>query len=180
MNSPDILESPGLRLRRFAESDTALLFAQITSDPLTMRFIPWPVHTSLEDTRSLVANYLASQRAGEKFFYIAEAPAGVPVGLLTLYPKGQRITLGLIVIAAHRRRGHGRAMIRLVFDWALAQREDWVIAATCDAENHASAATLAAAGFVRDGVLPGAGSSPNAGPGPRDLIAFSWRRPAPT
>ncbi len=178
MTPPPEFSTPRLRLRPLEERDTQLLYDSVTSDPLTMRYLPWALHASLENTRSLVALYLSSRQAGEKFFYIAETRDAEPVGLLTLYPSPSKLTLGLIVIARHRRSGYGREMIRSVLDWASREPGEPRVVADCDVENLASAAALRSAGFACTGVLPAAGRSPNAGPGKRDLLGFSWSRPA--
>jgi ribosomal-protein-alanine N-acetyltransferase len=72
-------------------------------------------------------------------------------------PADGRVEVGFSVIPDRRRRGYATEAARSIVDWALSQPEIREVVARSDAENAASARTLASAGFARsderDGVV---------------------------
>ena len=72
-------------------------------------------------------------------------------------PDDGTVEIGFSVIPDRRRRGYASEAARRLVAWALAQPEVREVVARSDADNVASARTLAAAGFTRvverDGVI---------------------------
>jgi len=51
VKAPERIETARLVLRRPVASDAHDIFARYASDPETTRFLGWPMHQSLADTR---------------------------------------------------------------------------------------------------------------------------------
>ena len=55
VEAPDLIHAPRLVLRRPRPEDTESIFARYASDPEVTRFVGWPVHTSVDETRKFLA-----------------------------------------------------------------------------------------------------------------------------
>ena len=70
-------------------------------------------------------------------------------------PDDGRVEIGFSVIPDRRRRGYASEAARRLVAWALEQPEIREVVARSDADNEASARTLAAVGFTRLDELDG-------------------------
>ncbi len=55
MKAPEFFETVRLALRRPAAGDIEAIFSRYAGDPEVTRFLAWPRHESLEDTRAFLA-----------------------------------------------------------------------------------------------------------------------------
>ena len=55
MKGPERIETPRLLLRKPVAADAEALFARYTRDPEVTKFMSWPMHRSIEDTRDFLA-----------------------------------------------------------------------------------------------------------------------------
>ncbi|MBM3793451.1 MAG: GNAT family N-acetyltransferase [Acidobacteria bacterium] len=53
--APDVIETPRLRLRRPVAADAEAIFARYASDQEVTRYMSWPRHRTVEDTRAFLA-----------------------------------------------------------------------------------------------------------------------------
>ncbi len=54
-SAPDAIETPRLSLRRPRAADVDVIFARYASDPEVTRFVGWPRHRTVDDTRSFLS-----------------------------------------------------------------------------------------------------------------------------
>lgn len=80
------LETNRLVLRRFELSDAAPMFRNWASDDEVTKFLTWPTHASIEDTRAILVDWLSSY-AREDFYQWAIAPKereAEPIGSISV------------------------------------------------------------------------------------------------
>src|SRR5262245_41741240 len=53
--APETIETPRLLLRRPRPDDAAAIFSRYSADPEVTRYVGWPAHKSIEDTRGFLA-----------------------------------------------------------------------------------------------------------------------------
>ncbi len=54
-SAPEQLETARLRLRKPTAADADAIFHRYSSDPIVTRYLGWPRHTSVDDTRAFLA-----------------------------------------------------------------------------------------------------------------------------
>ncbi|MBT2556264.1 GNAT family N-acetyltransferase [Hymenobacter sp. ISL-91] len=150
-----MLQSDLIRLRPLEADDLDFLY-QLENDPAV-----WGVSDTLAPvSRHVLRQYLNS--AAADFFEVRqlrlvleEVASGAAVGTLDLFgfePLHQRAGVGITVLASHRRRGYARAALALVLPYARQVLRLHQLHCTIGADNEASLALFAAAGFSRVGV----------------------------
>ena len=53
------IETERLVLRRFVVKDAEDMFHNCTSDPEVTKFMPWPTHTSVNETKELLTDWIS-------------------------------------------------------------------------------------------------------------------------
>lgn len=172
VHAPRELATARLRLRAPTSRDAEAVFAY-ASDAEVARFMSWPRHQALEDTRRFLA--LAEEewrRSGVGTYLVLDARDQVigSTGLHLTAP--HRAITGYVLARPHWGQGLAtelaRAMLALAQTLALVRVE-----ADCFVEHVASARVLEKAGFdfecLRRAYLVG----PNLGPQPREVRSYA-------
>ena len=66
------IETDRLILRRFRLEDAEDMYANLASDPEVARFLTWPTHSSVEVTKSLLADWIPRYEDGGYFNWVME------------------------------------------------------------------------------------------------------------
>ena len=66
------LETKRLVLRRMTESDAEAMFRNWASDPEVTRFLTWPVHASVDVTKSLLSDWVSRYEDSGYFNWVME------------------------------------------------------------------------------------------------------------
>lgn len=170
--APAELSTARLRLRVPTSRDAEAVFAY-ASDPEVARFMSWPRHQALDDSRRFLAfaegewrqvgvgTYLALDRddqiVGSTGLHLATAYRAITGYVLARPFWGQGLATEL-----------ARAMVDLAGQLGLARLE-----ADCFVEHEASARVLQKAGFDYEGVRRAYLVGPNLGPKPRDVRSYA-------
>lgn len=173
--APDRIETERLVLRRPLDADADAIFTRYASDPEVTRFLGWPRHTSVDDTRAFLAFSARDWSQWTVGPYLVERrdEAGVigSTGLVLETP--ERAATGYVF--ARDVWGHGyatealRAMVALAP--VLGVRR---LYALCHPMHHASRHVLEKCGFEREGVLRRYAEFPNLAAGEMsDVLCFS-------
>ena len=170
---PDEIETPRLRLRRPRQKDAAAIFDRYASVPDVTRYLSWPTHRSVGDTRAFID---ASERAW------ADQGAGP---LLVLTKDGALLGGTGLALEEPHRAGTGYVFAKDAWGHGFATEVTQVLAslafqipslsrleATCHVENAPSARVLEKAGFLRETLLLDAVVFPNSG---TTKPAHAWR-----
>jgi RimJ/RimL family protein N-acetyltransferase len=196
MRAPERIETARLVLRRPTLADAEAVFERYASDPEVTRWLGWPRHRSLDDTRLYLAwsdaqwrqwpagPYAIEARAdgrllgGTGFAFespIRESPIREsPIRESETGASPTVATTGYVL--ARDAWGHGyatEALLAMVeLAPALGVRR---LVALCHPEHAASERVLAKCGFLREGLRSVAAAFPNVAPGRRCDVAV-WSR----
>ena len=165
-----VLTGPRLTLRAPRIEDAAVLFERIASDPEVTRYLAWPTHPDVAETRRVITELF---NVGTERTWLIERE-GEPIGLCGWRPtSGHAVDIGYCL--GRRWWGHGlmsEAVGLLVED---VQRDPSVyrVSAYCHVDNTASARVLEHSGLVLEGRLVRYGMFPNISPEPQDCLLFA-------
>lgn len=150
------LETPRLRLRPYASSDAADVFA-LFSDPAVMRYwssAPW---TDLRQAHDYLARDAASLAEGSSArLGIVRKADGALIGNCTLFSFDKacrRAETGYVLHPAAWGHGYANEAVSALLDWGFHALDLNRVEADIDPRNARSARALERLGFVREGHL---------------------------
>ncbi|MDR1570405.1 MAG: GNAT family N-acetyltransferase [Oscillospiraceae bacterium] len=178
LNRPDIetLETPRLILRKFEISDAEAMYANWASDPDVTRFMTWPTHQSVDETRGILRRWINEYSDHLAYNWaITLKPAGIPIGSIgTDLHEPLTCNFGYCISKAYWGNGFtaeaSRALIAFMFDRIGANR----VEATHDPENPNSGRVMQKCGMSCEGTLRQAIFTPYNGI--RDKVVYSLLR----
>jgi RimJ/RimL family protein N-acetyltransferase len=175
LSAPREFETERLVLRRPAAADAQSIFVRYASDPEVTRYVGWPVHRSLDDTRAFLAfSDEEWQRWPAGPYLVLERASGRIVGGTGLaFEVPYRALTGYVLAADAWGRGYATEMLRAMVALApsLGLRR---LYALCHTEHRPSWRVLEKGGLIREGVLRRAFEFPNLAPGhPQDVFCYS-------
>jgi len=178
VSAPHRTETERLVLRRPALSDAEAIFAGYASDPGVTRYLGWPRHTVIDQTRGFLAFCDTQWRNSPCGPYVIESRAlGTIIGSTGLdFETPQRAATGYVL--ARHAWGQGYASEALRAMGALAPSLGAVrLQALCHPDHRASSRVLEKCGFAFEGRLRRHSVFPNLDASqPQDalLYAIAW------
>jgi RimJ/RimL family protein N-acetyltransferase len=168
------VETERLVLRRPRPADVEAIFERYASDPAVTRYLSWPRHVSLDDTRVFLAFSDVEWRQWGCGPYLAFTRTDdVLIGSTGLAFETQEVaSTGYLL--AHDSWGKGYAteilvaMTRLAGSLGVAR-----LYAVCHRENTASRRVLEKCGFAAEGILRRHTTFPNLGPDRTDVLCYA-------
>lgn len=164
MRASERIETDRLVLRRPVAADADAIFARYSNDPEVTRFLSWPRHKVVEDSRAFIGFSDAEWERWPAGAYLIESRAGVLLGSTGLsFETSQRVATGYVL--ARDAWGYGyatealHAIVTLAADLAVRR-----LYALCHPEHERSGRVLQKCGFVREGMLYGHAEFPNLHP----------------
>ena len=143
------LSAPGIVLRPLALTDAPALFVAL-SDPNAQRYRHASPHEDISETEAYVLNTLAMSRAA----WAITEDGGEALGRLALrVPDAGIGEFGIVLRAAAHGRGLGFKALQCAESFAFTQLGLSKLTGNIDAENAASLALFAKAGFTREALL---------------------------
>lgn len=173
MKPPTTFDTRRLHLRPVGVEDATVIFETWAQDAEVSRYVTWPPHRSLDDTRRFL-RYCANgwEKHGPFNWAIVLRENSRVIGTIELRPQGHRVEVGYVLARAYWGRGFMSEAVPVLVDWALDQPDVHRVWAVCDIENHASARVLEKAGMEREGKLR-RWAAANASPTPRDCWCYA-------
>jgi RimJ/RimL family protein N-acetyltransferase len=176
LNAPIEIHTKRLLLRKPEHSDAAVIFRRYASDPEVARYLAWPLHKSVDDTRIFLEFSDAEWKRWPTGPYLICSPdTGDLLGSTGLsFDTPFRATTGYVL--AKDAWGQGLATESLLAMRTLAanlgvQR----LHAMCHPEHWPSRHVLEKAGFKFEGILRRFCEFPNLNPGmAEDVASYSW------
>jgi ribosomal-protein-alanine N-acetyltransferase len=174
-SAPDAIETSRLSLRRPRASDADAMFARYASDPDVTRFVGWPRHRTVDDTRGFLSfsdGEWTKSPAGPYLIFARDAGRLLgSTGLMFETP--YRAATGYVL--AKDEWGHGYATETLDAMVGVARTAGvHRLYALCHSEHLASARVLEKCYFAREGVLRGYAEFPNLTPvQPHDVLCYA-------
>jgi RimJ/RimL family protein N-acetyltransferase len=174
-SAPEVVETPRLRLRRPRGSDAETIFARYSSDAEVTRFVGWPMHRSLDETRAFLDDSDAEWiRWPAGPYLIVARETGRLLGATGLaFETSHRAMTGYVLAKDAWGRGYATealsAMVGVAKNTGLRR-----LYALCHHEHRASARVLEKCDFAREGVLRAYGEFPNLIPvEPQDVACYA-------
>lgn len=169
------LETARLRLRRPVAADAESIFSRYSSDPEVLRYLSWPQHRSVDQTRAFLAFSEAEWGRWPAGPYLIEARQDGRLlgGTGLAFETPQRAATGYVLARDAWGRGYATEALRAIVELAggLGLRR---LYALCHTEHPASWRVLDKAGFSREGVLRRHSEFPNLRPGaPCDVFCYA-------
>jgi RimJ/RimL family protein N-acetyltransferase len=176
VRAPATIETDRLVLRRPLAEDARNMFVRYASDPAVTRYLGWRPHTSLEDTRLLLASCDAEwAQFGVGCYLIQAKEDGQLLGSASLrLVSGQQAATGYLLARDAWGRGYATEALRAMRSLAL-RLGVLRLTAICHPEHEASWRVLQKCGFTREGVLRSHAQFPNIAPAvASDVLSYSY------
>jgi [ribosomal protein S5]-alanine N-acetyltransferase len=148
------VETERLVLQALRYEDAEEIFYVYASKPQSTRFVSWPMHETIEDTRRFLEYAIHGRTLGNDYSFAIRTKANNRfIGTFGILNTNPRIQFGYVLGPIHW--GHGYAtevctrMMKL-----LRQLTDRPIGTFVDSENIASARVLIKSGLVEEARLP--------------------------
>jgi RimJ/RimL family protein N-acetyltransferase len=171
--APAIIHTARLVLRRPTSADAPVVFARYASDPEVTRFLGWPRHTSVEDTRAFISFSDTEWERWPCGPYLICAADGLLLGGTGLtFETPWRAATGYVLARDAWGAGYATEALGTMLDLAprlgLRRLHAW-----CHPTHAASRRVLEKSGFELEGVLRQYAPYPNLGPGPMDSCFYA-------
>jgi ribosomal-protein-alanine N-acetyltransferase len=174
-SAPDALETARLSLRRPRAADADAIFMRFASDADVTRFVGWPRHRTVDDTRGFLqfsdAEWAKSPAGPYLIFARDDGRLLGSTGLMFETP--YRAATGYVLARDEWGRGYATEALEAMIDLA---RTTGVrrLFALCHSAHAASARVLEKCNFAREGVLRGYAEFPNLMPiEPQDVLCYA-------
>ena len=169
---PETVISDRCLIHRHRREDADEIFYAYASKPEATRFVVWPVHHSVDETRAYLRYAIAAWKAGTTFAFTVRLkyPQRL-IGSIGLVPDGEYWQVGYILSPSMWGRGLATEMLQAVLQMPVIQATG-KLKSFVNPDNTASIRVLEKAGFihygeVRDGIV-----FPNVGPERRPCLEF--------
>ncbi|MBR3196505.1 MAG: GNAT family N-acetyltransferase, partial [Clostridia bacterium] len=157
------IETDRLILRRFRLEDAEDMYANWASDPEVTRFLTWPAHSSVDVTKSLLADWISRYEDGGYFNWVMEhKDIGKAIGNISVVRLKESIDaaeMGYCMSRAYWGQELMPEALRAVMDYLFDVVGLNRVAACHDANNPKSGRVMAKAGMKQEGILRAAGKN---------------------
>jgi ribosomal-protein-alanine N-acetyltransferase len=173
MKMPDIFETPRLLIQRLRYEDASEIFYTYASKPESTRYLSWPTHQRIKDTRQFLQYTLAAWQAGTDFSYsIRLKDTYRMVGNIGVLYDAGKTHFGYVFGPLHWGKGFATEACLQLLELLKNNADVQHIGTFVDAENVASASVLYKCGLVEEAHLVKWYRFVNQGNEPKDCILF--------
>lgn len=175
---PTHLATARLVFRPPTPADAEPIFRNYAQDPEVVRYLSWPPHREIGETRAFLEGVTRQWDQGEAFGWVIAA-AGDPadavgmIGLNTDRGHAHRLTFGYVLARSCWGRGYMSEALAAAVGWAFEQPTVWRVWSCCHVENRASARVMEKAGLVCEGVARRWFVCPSLGAEPQDHHVYA-------
>ncbi len=173
MKPPETFQTLRLTLRRLATTDADSIFEAYAQDGEVTRFLTWPPHQRIEETRAFVQQKIEAWDAGTEFTWTISRKGGELIGGIALRRQEFKVDFGYVLARTSWGNGFAAEALQPLVDWAMAQPGVFRAWAVCDTDNPASARVMEKVGMTQEGILRRWVMHPQAGDTPRDCFCYS-------
>jgi ribosomal-protein-alanine N-acetyltransferase len=175
VKAPERIETARLVLRKPSAADAEAVFGRYSADPEVTRFLGWPRHRSLGDTRAFLEFSETEWESWPAGPYLIECRERQSLVGGTGFSFETRFRAATGYVLARDAWNRGYATEALTSMVALAPRLSLRrLYALCHPDHAASRRVLEKCGFVREGLLRSYAEFPNLVPGePGDVLCYA-------
>jgi ribosomal-protein-alanine N-acetyltransferase len=173
--APELLETARLALRRPVAGDVSLIYTTYASDGEVTRYLGWPRHTHLDDTRAFVAFSDSEWGKWGCGPYLAFSPrdSQLLIGSTGLaFETPDVAQTGYVVRRDSWGLGFATEMLQAMVELAKAIGVERLYA-QCHVDHDHSRHVMEKCGFTSEGLLPARMVFPNLGPHRADVLCYS-------
>lgn len=164
MKGPELIATARLVLRRPIAADAEAIYARYSSDPEVTKYVGWPRHRSIEETKAFLAFSEAEWNRWPAGPYLIECLSDGKLLGSTGLTFESSIVAATGYVLARAAWGHGYATEALAAVVGVARQLGVRrLYALCHANHRASINVLEKCGFVLEGLLAGFADFPNLG-----------------
>ncbi len=173
MSIPERIETARLSLERFHLQDAEEIFYTYASKPEATKFMAWPTHCSILDTRMFL-NYtsLGWKRGTDFSFAIRLKNSHRLIGSCGLVNEAGKVQFGYVLGPLHWHQGYATEATRAMLAQLKNQPDIFRVGTFVDKENLASLNVLKKCGLVEEATLEKWFRFPNQNYQPKDCILF--------
>jgi len=170
---PEVISTPRLELRRLKYEDADEIFYTYASKPEATRFVSWPTHRRLSDTRTFLHYAIPAWDLGTDYSMAIRIP-GINrfIGTFGILNDQGKIQFGYALGPSHWGQGYATEVCKVMMDLLRTMPEVFRIGTLVDVENIASSKVLLKAGLVEEARLSRWMRFANQGNEPRDCILY--------
>ena len=170
----DRIEAPRLILRRPVASDAEAIFTRYASDPEVTRYLSWPRHRSLDDTRAFLEFDEGQwQQWGCGGLLVFSRADGTLLGSSGLgFKSADQAVTGYVFARDAWGKGYATETLQAMVDLA-ASLGVTSLEATAHVDHRPSWRVMEKCGFERDGILRRHTVFPNLSLDPADVVMYS-------
>lgn len=173
MEMPEQIETLRLRLQRLRYEDASEIFYTYASKPEATKYLSWPTHEAMKETRLFLRYAIASWKSQTDFSYaIRLKNSNRFVGSFGVINDKGKIQFGYVLGPLHWGNGYATEACKALLDVLKRKPEVFRVGTFIDAENVASAKVLFKCGLEEEAQLVKWFRFVNQGNEPKDCILF--------
>lgn len=173
LNLPEQIETDRLILSRLRYEDAEEIFYAYASKAEATRYVSWPTHQSIEDTRAFLKHATKAWRAGKDYSYAARLKETRRlIGSFGLIHEEGKIQFGYTLSPTQWGRGYATELCRKMMSILKNTEGIYRIFTFVDVDNVASIRVLQKSGLVEEAKLPKWFRFVNQGNEPKDCVMF--------
>jgi RimJ/RimL family protein N-acetyltransferase len=169
---PSRIDTERLFLQRLKYEDAEEIFYAYASKPQATRYLAWPTHQSIDDTRNFLKYAIESWDFGTDYSYSIRLKNHVLIGSIGVVHDNGKIQLGYVISPGHWGAGYTTEACSCILSILKSFREVYRIATFVDAENMASLHVLKKCGMKEEARLPKWFRFVNQDNQPKDCVLF--------
>ena len=167
------VDTQRLRLQRFRSEDAEEIFYTYASKPEAIKFMAWPTHQSIRDTRNFLNYAVQGWATGDDFSYaIRLRGTNRMIGSCGMMNEAGKIQFGYVLGPMHWGCGYATEATRAMLQLVKNQKEIFRIGSFVDTENLASINVLKKCGLIQEARLEKWFRFPNQNNEPKDCLLF--------
>lgn len=180
LSFPEVIETPRLRLQRLRYEDAEEIFYTYASKPEATRFVSWPTHQRITETRQYLRYAINAWNAGTDYAYAIRMKGSARLaGSIGAVIKGSEVQVGYIISPALWNEGIATEACQALSNLLQTMKGITRIWTLVDAENKASMRVLEKCGWHCEGLKPAYFQFVNQGNHLKDCYLFRLETNAP-
>jgi len=173
LNLPTKIITDRLLIQPLKYEDAEEIFYGYASKPEATRFVAWPTHKSIADTRNFLRYVISAWKIGTEYAYsIRSLESGRLVGSFGVVNDNGKLQFGYILNPSQWGNGYATEVCKAMMKLLRLQYGVYRIQSFVDVENTMSANVLVKCGLVEEARLPNWFRFVNQGDTPKDCILF--------
>ena len=174
LSLPAIIRTERLLLQRLRYEDAEEIFYAYASKPEATRYVSWPTHRSVDDTRHYLRHAVEAWHTGREYAYSIRLGGKVLIGSIGAIHEEGKIQMGYVISPQRWGRGYPTEACSHLLALLKDMKGIFRIGTFVDADNVASIRVLTKCGMVEEARLPGWFRFVNQNNELKDCILFRW------